>query len=160
VAARAADLAAYAGQPHAHRLQRRVQRPALCREARHEGRLQGEPARLNEGLGNWTVERGGHPGARAEARREAAKVWAAPSLPPRCSRRLSPKVRDARRYTIDDHPHLAADRDAAPVRGLPQGGARARSLRHRGVPEALRRLQGRDQLRGRGAAGESACASR
>ncbi len=44
VGARAADMAAHARQPDAHRLQRRVQRPPLRREARHDGRLQGKSA--------------------------------------------------------------------------------------------------------------------
>ena len=45
-------VAAHARQPDAHRLQRRVQRPPLRREARHEGRLQGEPAASSmQGLG-------------------------------------------------------------------------------------------------------------
>ena len=56
-------------QPHAHRLQRRVQRPTVQRETRYARRLQGEPAAAQQGsrrLGH--LERSYHPAAREAAR--------------------------------------------------------------------------------------------
>ena len=127
-----------------------------------KGGFKESPLKLNAGLGQldaWNEDaiqeragQAGRSGARRLGRAEARcrDVW-----PP-----ISRKAPATGGYTIDDHPHLLTAGHARGVRGVPQGGARARSLRERGVPEAVRGLQGRDQLRGRGAAGQAAAAYR
>ena len=123
-----------------------------------QGRLQGEPAAAERrGSGSSTLERGRDPGARGAARRPGARqVWTAPTLDAGRPGGLQAEGASGARYTIEDHPHLADGRPTRGVRGVPQAGAGARPLRDRGVPEAVRRVQGRDQLRRRRATGEAA----
>ena len=91
VAARAADLAPHAREPDADRVQLRVQRPAVRREARHGEGLQAQPAQAQRGpraaLERWDED------AIAPARRTASptsrsSVWAAPEAGGRRPRRL------------------------------------------------------------------------
>ena len=68
VGAHPEDLAAHARQSDADRLQPRTQRPALHREARHEGRLRREPAADEPGLGEaGPLDRGRDQGAGGHA---------------------------------------------------------------------------------------------
>ncbi len=109
VAARAAAVAAHPRQPHAHRLQRRVQRPPLRREARHEGRLQAEPAQAQRrARPARRVERSRHPGARGAAGRSGARGVGRAEARCRNARRAISRRKGARGggYTIEDHPHL------------------------------------------------------
>ena len=159
VGARAAAVAAHARQPHAHRLQRRVQRPPFAEKRDMTGGFKESPLKLNAGLGQldaWNEAAiksapGGLPIRRSPC-------GPRPSSMPQTSCRLSAEERASDWRLHHRRPsspaHGAGMREA--LRGLPQGGARARSLRDRGVSEAVRGLQGRDELRRCGAAGQAA----
>ncbi len=116
------------------------------------------PLRLNAGFGqldHWNEDaikaaggKLGRTGRQASGRR--------PKLDGRsCSTPIS-QPQPPRATTHRRPPAPATGSDARGVRGVPQGGAGARPVRDRGVPQALRRLQGGDQLRGCGAAGQAA----
>ena len=121
-----------------------------------QGGFKESPLRLNEGLGGLDTWNESTIQVRAERLAEqAVQVWAPPALPPEVLEAYRPKAERPAGYTLDDHLHLAEDSPMRPaVRDVPQGDPSARLLRQRGNAEALRRLQGRDQLRGRGATKE------
>ena len=134
---------------------------ALHREARHDrAAFEESPLRLNRG------PRRARPLERGDDHQQRGERW--PSMPRglggaraasgRPARPTSRRPTAAAAYTIDDHPHLAAGADARVFEAFRKEVLALDPVRDRGVPEALRRLQGRDQLRGCRPAGEAAAA--
>ena len=97
-----------------------------------EGRLQGKPAQAQSGLGQldtWN-EAAIQERARAARRSGARRSGPRPSWMPRCSGGLSAAKAAATAATPSTIIRTCSHRcDARGVRGVPQGGARARSLR-------------------------------
>ena len=133
-----------------------------------KGGFKESPLKLNAGLGPAR--------RRGTKRRSRNAQGGSPIRRSQCGPRLSliaetlaayqPRKVLAHQRLHHRRPSLPGDGSEMPglacesVRGLPQGGARARSVRDRGIPEAVRGLQGGDQLRGRRAARPNGCGLR
>ena len=100
------DVAAHARQPDADGLQLGVQRPAVHREARHGGRLQGQPAqaeRRTRPARAWDENAIKERASKLAA--TAVDVWKSPKLPADVLEAYQAKATTAG-YSIDDHPYL------------------------------------------------------
>lgn len=111
------------------------------------------PLRVNKGVGN--LDTWNEATIRQRAKRladQAAKVWGAPVLPADVLETYRPKAKRPAGYTLDDHAPLA---EGSPMRPLFEEFRKEvlalDACVSEEIPEALRCLQGRDQLRGRGA---------
>ena len=103
------DVAAHPRESHLDRVQPGAQRPALHREARHEGRVCGEPLRINQGLAKldrWTED--AIKGRAATLAGRAVGVWGVPALPGEVLDAYKPKAESVAGYAIEDHPHLVS----------------------------------------------------
>ena len=123
-----------------------------------KGGFKESPLKLNAGLGQ--LEKWDEDAIKARAGKlagEAVEVWKSPKLSSGVLDAYQAKV-SAAGYTIQDHPYLLA----SPMRELFEA-FRKEVLAldpcvYRGVPQALRRLQGGDQLRGCRASGQTTAA--